>query len=566
MGVGTGRASVGAVAPRCARFISGMLDPVAACRSGASVLLALAVGGAATAATGSPSTATRPVNPRLAPRPNLLVCIADDWSYGHAGAYSCAWVRTPGFDRVAREGLLFRHAYTPNAKCAPSRACLLTGRNSWQLGAAANHIPFFPPEVKTYPEALAEQGYVVGVTGKGWAPGVANDGAGRPRRMTGRPFNHRTAAPPATGIGNNDYAANFADFLATVPRGQPWCFWLGAVEPHRPYEYGSGVAKGGRALSDPDRVPGYWPDTEVVRNDLLDYAFEVEHFDRHVVRSLELLADRGEETNTLVVVTSDHGMPFPRVKGQAYDCSNRLPLAIRWPGGIRKPGRVVEDPVSLIDLAPTFLEVAGLHAGLVGMRPLTGRSLADIFRSTRSGQVSRRRDHVLIGKERHDVGRPHDWGYPIRGIVKDGWLYLRNFETNRWPAGNPETGYLNCDGSPTKTLILESRTTPGQGRFWQLAFGKRPDLELYHLPTDPDCLANLAAAPQHRQRRARLERQLVAELEAQGDPRMFGQGHRFDAYPYAHDDGRNFYERFVRGEPVRAGWVNPTDFEPHPLD
>ena len=71
-----------------------------------------------------------------ADRPNILFAIADDWSYGHAGVYGCRWVETPSFDRIAKEGILFRNAYTPNAKCAPSRATILTGRYSWQLEEA----------------------------------------------------------------------------------------------------------------------------------------------------------------------------------------------------------------------------------------------------------------------------------------------------------------------------------------------------------------------------------------------------------------------------------------------
>ena len=133
--------------------------------------------------------------------PNVLFAIADDWSYPHAGAYGCTWVKTPAFDRVAREGLLFTHAYTPNAKCAPSRSCILTGRNSWQLGAACNHVPFFPPEFKSLFEALVENGWFVGHTAKGWSPGIATNAAGRPRQMTGPAFNARTAKPPTSGIG-----------------------------------------------------------------------------------------------------------------------------------------------------------------------------------------------------------------------------------------------------------------------------------------------------------------------------------------------------------------------------
>ncbi len=275
---------------------------------------------------------------RAAQRPNILFCIADDASYPHMGAYGCKWVNTPAFDRVAREGLLFTRAYTPNAKCAPSRACVLTGRNSWQLKEACNHIPYFPPEFKTYPEALAQHGYIVGMTAKGWAPGIALDEAGQPRQLAGTPLNKHHAPPPTSGIANNDYASNFADFLQAVPQDTPWCFWYGGLEPHRGYEYGSGVARGGKTLAQIDRVPALWPDDEVVRNDLLDYAFEIEHFDQHLHRMLKLLEERQQLDNTLVIVTADNGMPFPRVKGQEYEMSNHLPLAIMWAKGIRNPG------------------------------------------------------------------------------------------------------------------------------------------------------------------------------------------------------------------------------------
>ena len=248
---------------------------------------------------------------RTPQRPNILFAIADDWGYGHASAYGSNWVKTPGFDRVARAGLLFTHAYTPNAKCAPSRAVILTGRNSWQLEEAANHIPFFPAKFKTWAEALGEKGYFVGMTAKGWGPGVANDSSGKERQMTGQPFNNRKLKPPTSGIASNDYTANFEDFLNAAPKDKPWSFWYGGLEPHRGYEYGSGVTQGGKRLGDVDRVPGFWPDNEIVRNDMLDYAFEVEHFDRHLARMLALLEQRGQLDNTLVIVTSDHGCPFP---------------------------------------------------------------------------------------------------------------------------------------------------------------------------------------------------------------------------------------------------------------
>ena len=500
-----------------------------------------------------------------ATRPNILFAIADDWSYGHAGAYGCRWVQTPSFDRLARQGILFTHAYTPNAKCAPSRSSILTGRNPWQIKAAANHICYFPPEFKTWAEALEEHGYFVGMTGKGWGPGVATNAAGQVRQMAGKPFNQHTTASPTIGIASNDYAANFASFVGTLPKGQPWCFWYGSQEPHRPYEYGSGVAKGGKRLSDVDRVPDHWPDTVPVRNDLLDYAFEVEHFDHHLGRMLNLLENRGMLSNTLVVVTSDNGMPFPRVKGQAYDDSNHMPLAIHWPEGICKPGRIASDYVSVIDFAPSFLELAAIAEKQAGMAPITGRSLNDVFRAVNSAQTGAARDHVIIGRERNDVGRPHDWGYPVRGIVKNDLLYLHNFEPTRWPSGNPETGYTDCGGSPTKTATLQTRRDPTQKYRWELSFGLRGAEELYDLTHDPDCIKNLAGDPTFRNETVQLRVQLLSELQSQADPRVLGGGQVFDEYPFAYDELRGFYERYLRGEKLDAGWINDSDVEPLPL-
>ncbi|RMG01425.1 MAG: heparan N-sulfatase [Planctomycetota bacterium] len=501
-------------------------------------------------------------------RPNILFAIADDASYPYMSAYGCKWVHTPGFDRVAREGILFTNAFTPNAKCAPSRSCIVTGRNSWQLEEACNHVCYFPAKFKTYPEALAEHGYFVGKTGKGVEPVVPGTIDGKPRHLAGTPFDKRRTTPPTKGIAPIDYAANFVDFLDAVPEGTPWCFWYGSKEPHRGYEYRSGVTKGGKSPDEIDHVPEFWPDNEVVRNDMLDYAFELEYFDSHLVRMLDELERRGQLDNTIVVVTADNGMPFPRSKGQAYHVSNHLPLAIMWRKGIKNPGRTVDDYVSFIDFAPTFIEVAGLRWEETGMQPATGRSLTEIFYSEKSGRVIPERDHVLIGKERHDIGRPHDWGYPIRGIVKDGLLYVRNFEPDRWPAGNPETGYLNCDGSPTKTEILKGRTDPALVKYWVWSFGKRPTEEMYDLRHDPECMRNVAQSPQYQAAKSALAQQMTQELREQGDPRMFGKGHIFDEYPYANEGQRGFYDRYLRGEDVKrkTGWVNPSDYEPEPLD
>ncbi|MDE0108972.1 MAG: sulfatase [Bryobacterales bacterium] len=494
-------------------------------------------------------------------KPNILFAIADDASFPHMGAYGTEWVNTPNFDRVARDGVLFWNAYTPNAKCAPSRAAILTGRNSWQLEAGANHMAFFPPEFKSYPEALGENGYFVGMTAKGWSPGIAVDAAGNARNLAGTPFDDRESDPPTSKMSRTDYAANFADFLATAPAGQPWAFWYGSREPHRAYEFRSGAELGGKSPADIEGVFDFWPDTETVRHDMLDYAYEIEYFDAHLGRILETLEEHGQLANTLVIVTSDNGMPFPRVKAQEYELSNHLPLAMMWLDGIPHPGRSIQDLVSFVDLAPTIVDAAGIAWDATGMQPAAGRSLLGVLRSDKEGRVEADRDHVLIGKERHDIGRPNDAGYPIRGIVQGDLLYLRNFAPERWPAGNPETGYLAVDASPTKTEILDLRRAGGETRFWELAFGKRGAEELYNIAEDPGCLNNLAGDLEYAPAKAELAARLVSELEAQGDPRMAGQEDYFEAFPVA-TRWAGYYEKFMAGEVDLATWILRSDIDP----
>lgn len=490
-------------------------------------------------------------------KPNILYIVADDAGLDMS-AYGRKWVNTPAFDKIAKEGILFQNAYTPNAKCAPSRSCMLTGRNPWQLDAAMNHGIFFPNYFKTYTETLHENGYFVGYTGKGYAPGEALKEDGSKRELLIRDFSTYKTTPPTKEISNNDYASNFAEFL-NQSNEKPWAFWLGFIEPHRAYEYGSGVAKGGKKLEMVDRIPKYYPDSETTRHDLLDYAMEIEYMDSHVARVLKTLEENGQIDNTLIVFTSDHGMPFPRVKGNQYENANHVPFAVMWKNGIKNTGRVVNDYVNMTDLAPTFLEVAGITPLNSGMRPITGKSLVSIFNSSKAGQVEANRNFQLVGQERHDFGRPKDEGYPVRGIHKNGFLYLKNFEPDRWPACNPETGYLNCDGGAIKTMLLDNRRKGIDTYFWSLAFGKRPTEELYDLKKDPDCVINLAQNTKLQVIKKSMEKEMEAKLLAQGDLRMQGYGRLYEQYPKTDING--FYERFMKGEKFKLGWVNESDFE-----
>jgi arylsulfatase A-like enzyme len=410
--------------------------------------------------------------------------------------------------------------------------CSLTGRNTWQLEEACCHYGIFPAKWPVFPDLLEAAGYHVGFTGKGWGPGDFRAG-GFARNPAGPAYQGKNARPPHRAIGNNDYAANFAAFLEGRPAGQPFCFWYGATEPHRAYEPGIGRAAG-KNLQDVE-LPAYYPDNNAIREDFLDYAVEVEWFDTHLGRMIDELERIGELDNTLIVVTSDHGAPFPRIKGQIYEHGFHLPLATRW-GSRVQAGRVVEDFINVRDFMPTFLEAAGVEIP----ESVTGKSFMDVLASDASGRIDETRNRMLIGKERHDVGRPFDWGYPVRAIRTPEYLYVHNYKPDRWPVGNPETGYRNCDASPTKDLILSTFND-----YYRLSFGMRPQEELYAITADPDCVNNLAESAEHRADKERLRDEMETLLRAESDPRMFGQGDIFESYRYVGGKGHS-YETWLK--------------------
>jgi arylsulfatase A-like enzyme len=449
-----------------------------------------------------------------AQRPNILFIIADDASSHFGQSSGCDWVQTPNIDRLARRGLVFDNAYTPTSKCAPSRAAIFTGRNPWQLEAAANHQPYFPTKFMAFSEALKTAGVYCGGAGKTWGPGEAKTADGKPRDFGLSKEGGRTA-----GDG-------LKSFLDARPQDRPFFYWFGSSNPHRAYKQDSGIAAG-KKTSDIDHVPAFWPDNDVVRRDMLDYAIEVEAFDEQVGSLLKTLDESNLAGDTLVIVTSDHGMPFPRVKGHTIDPAHHIPFVACWPNGINNPGRRVADFISFIDLAPTFLELAQVDGVAAGMSPITGRSFSDLLR----GESPKDRSLVILGRERNDVlcrpGTPAGLGYPVRAIREGNLFYVHNFAPDRWPCGNPEIGFRDTDASPTKQLIEDRGPSD---RYWQFAFGKRPAEELYDITKDPDCVMNLASDPEFAARAAALREKLFAELRAQNDPRILGQGDVFDNY------------------------------------
>jgi uncharacterized sulfatase len=281
-------------------------------------------------------------------RPNILFCISDDQSYEHTSSNGSKFVRTPGFDTIARQGVLFENAFVATPSCNPSRASILTGLPFYSLKEASMNHKNWPAGLTVFTDVLQESGYHIGYTGKGCGP-TNWKAAGRKTNPAGPVYNKIKVEGPNGSVNNRniDYTENFKEFLKERPEGAPFCFWFGAIEPHRIFQKGIGLRQG-KKLSDAE-VPSYLPDADIVREDLIDYAAHVEWFDSHLQNMIEYLDEIGELKNTLIVVTSDNGMAFPRAKATCYDSGTHVPLAISW-GKKIKSGRVSNSCFTVRDI------------------------------------------------------------------------------------------------------------------------------------------------------------------------------------------------------------------------
>jgi len=449
-------------------------------------------------------------------RPNIVVCLADDWGWPHASAYGDATVRTPVFDRLGAEGVLFEKAFVSSPSCTPSRNAMLTGQDFYRLGEGANLWSALDVEHPNFVQLLKEDGYEIAHYRKAWGPGKYKAGG-------------YEAFPIGPWKGPER-------FLEERDPEKPFLYWFGTHDPHRPYDTGIGKASG--IDVDGIEVPGFLPDAPEVRGDIADYYFEVERWDREVGEFMQRLEAEGILENTIFIVTGDHGMPFPRAKSNLYDYGTRVPLVIWWPAEWAAQARS-EALVSLNDIAPTVLEAAGADVP----EAMTGRSLVPLLEEDSSFEP---RDFIVFGRERHNTSQmpPSLAGYPSRAIRTPDWLLLLNLEPERWPMGVPggatlpsghtwdQGRFLDAGSGPTKEVLMESFNDHENRQYWNWAFAKRPAVELYHVPTDPFQLNNLAEDPEQEARIKSLKADLIGYLEATGDPRFTEEAVIFDTAPY----------------------------------
>ena len=505
-------------------------------------------------------------------QPNIVFAFADDW-----GRYASAYrdqpgessihelIDTPNFDRIADEGTIFLNAHVPAPSCTPCRSSILTGRYFWQTGMGAIlQGARWDETIPTYPLLLEKAGYHIGYTYKVWSPGVAVNapygGARTAYESAGIRFNsfseEVTKRPIEQTVEDakqellDETGANFDSFLKARSNDEPFCYWWGPTNTHRTWQQGSGKDLWGLEPDDlTGRMPSFLPDVHEVREDFNDYLGECLAVDAGLGIIIDRLEKAGELDNTLIVVSGDHGIPgFPRAKTNLYNLGTEVAMAVRWPKVISS-GRTINDFVNLMDLAPTFLEAAGVEEP----EDMTANSLLPLLKSNVSGRVDSERSFVVTGRERHNLAREGGLPYPQRAIRTDDFLYIYNFEPNRWPVGDPEglddpnttpplreeiltnyhSVYADIDKSPTKVWMIYNRAKKDVHPLFELGFGKRPQEELYDLRSDPDYLSNVAYKPEYTEIRKDLNDRLMNLLIKQEDPRLIESPPRFEQAPYA---------------------------------
>lgn len=500
-------------------------------------------------------------------RPNILFAISDDQSFLHTSFAGCKFIHTPAFDKIAGEGIYFTNCIAGSPGCAPSRSSIVTGRYHWQNEQSGQHASSWMKKYIPFVDLLEANGYVTGRTGKGVSPfryaRNEKDSLWRKADAAGASHSHiryteKNDERFAKEISDLNYFENFKFFMDNKKANKPFFFWYGSTEPHRRYEKDSWKRRD-KKLSDVE-VPGFLPDTDEIRGDLLDYAVEIEWFDLHLERMLNYLEEIGELENTIVMVTGDNGMPFPRAKANCYEYGVHVPLAIRFPE--KFPGnRIVDDPVSFVDLAPTILEITGTKPE--GMLPISGKSILNILKSKKQGTVDEHKNYVLAGRERHSSSRYMNHGYPQRMIRNQEYLLIWNIKPDRWPAGAPQRfdpennkklwpmygidsqgkyipggAFTDIDDCPSKTFIIENYEDPDLSPYFHLAHGKRPEFELYSIIKDPSCLNNLSGSADYQQIENELRNTLMKVLTESKDPRVVGPN-------------KEFFDTYIRYSPMR---------------
>jgi len=383
--------------------------------------------------------------------PNFVIFIADDMAWNDCGPYGHAKIKTPNIDRLANEGLRFDRAYLTCSSCSPSRCSTLTGRYPHSTDAGELHLPL-PASQTLFSTPLREKGYYTASVGK-W-------------HLGNEVISQMDLVKQGGGPGGE------GDWVETVknrPKDKPFFFWLAATDPHRSYNPDKIE---NRHTADDANVPPYFPDISVVREDLANYYDEISRFDEYIGKVLNVLQEQGVLDETLILVMSDNGRPFPRCKTTILEDGVKTPFIVRYPPLV-KPGTMTNSIVSTIDIAPTFIELAG------AAKPdsFQGKSYVPILR----------RPKAILNLSAFSEHNWHDYRAYERSVCTEKYRYVKN-----WLPELPRTPPADAVRSPTynamQRLLAEGKLNAAQIQ----VFNKpQPAEELFDIINDPHCLKNL---------------------------------------------------------------------------
>lgn len=409
-------------------------------------------------------------------RPNLVIMIADDVAWNDIGCYGHPHIKTPHIDALAREGLRFDAAFLTCSSCSPSRSSIMTGRYPHSTGAGELHQSL-PANQVVFAGLLKQAGYYTAAAGK-WHLGKSAE----------INFDRIEGGGPSG-------CEKWVTVLAERPRDKPFFLWLAGFDAHR------GYAK--NAIPEPHThddivVPPYLPDNDDTRGDLGLYYDEISRLDSYLGKVMTELEKQGVADNTLVLFMSDNGRPFPRCKTTVYDSGVKTPFVVRWPAGV-KAGETSASLVSAVDIAPTFIELAGLKSSPT----FQGKSFAPILKNP----AAKTRDYI------HAEHNWHDYQAHERSARNDRWLYIHNAFPHL--TGSPPADAVR---SPTYRAMMELEQAgklPSDQRGCFIA--PRPAEELYDVTADPHQLNNLATDPAHAATLKQLQAVLAEWVKATDD-------------------------------------------------
>lgn len=385
--------------------------------------------------------------------PNIVFLISDDHSAPHLG------LRTPNLDRLARDGMRFTRAFVASPQCSPNRSAILTGCSPHTTCTSRLHTPL-PEWEQTILEPLKARGYFTGAFRK------VHQG----KAFDARWDFYRPGKTP------------FRDFFDAAPSDRPFFLHVGFTDPHRPYAAGAASPP-----HDPGsmRVPPFLPDTPEVRADLALYHDAITRMDSECGAVLELLEARGLAGNTLVIFTGDNGMPFPGAKGTCYDPGIHVPMIARWPGRVRA-GSVRDELLSHVDLAPTWLEAAGIGPP----KKMQGRSALPLL----TGGLYTPRKEIFSERNWHDNFDP------MRAVRTTTHKLIFNAAPHF-----PYRPAWDIAQSPSWKIYPDAmRSGKHPPELLRLMQPARPVVELYDIERDPNEFHNLAGHASHSATQAEL--------------------------------------------------------------